>query len=259
MKLKLLEKKKDRITFEIGKSPQVGYVNTLRRVFMHEVPIMAVSKVEFKQNTSALYDEIIAHRLGMLALKTDLKSYNIPKKGDEESAATHLKMTLKATGPKTVYASDIKSKDPKVVPVHPETPIVKLLEGQEIELVATAHLGYGKDHSKWNTGLAHYYFKPRITVNNKSSKLKDFIDKYPPQVRKKDIIDKDKILSAPELIDACADINDDVVKIEYDEKPEEIIFRIESWGQLTPDQIVNEGIKQYDSQLDELKKLAKDI
>ncbi len=259
MKLKLLDKKKDRTTFEVTKKPQVGYINTLRRVFTHEVPIMAVSKVEFKQNTSALYDEVIAHRLGMLALKTDLKSYNIPKKGDEESAATHLKMTLKATGPKTVYASDIKSKDSKIVPVHPETPVVKLLEGQEIELTATAHLGYGKEHAKWNAGLAHYYFKPKITVNNKSAKLRDFIEKYPSQVRKKDSIDPEKILSAPELIDACADINDEIVKIEYSEEPEEIIFRIESWGQLTPDQIIEAGIDEYNSQLDEFKKLLKDI
>ncbi len=259
MKLKSLDKKKDRVAFEISKVPNVGYINTLRRIFTHEVPVMAISKVEFKQNTSALYDEVIAHRMGMLAIKTDLKSYNVPKKGDEESAATHLKMTLKASGPKTVYASDLKSKDSKVSPVHPDTPIVKLLEGQEIELVATAHLGYGKDHAKWNAGLVHYYFKPKITVNNKSANLKDYIDYYPPQVRKKDSIDKDKILSSPELIDACADVNSDIVKVEYDEEPSELVFRIESWGQLAPDQIVEAGIEEYNSQLDDFKKLIKDV
>ena len=257
MKLSLVKKKRDRITFEINNS-STGYVNTLRRVFTSEVPVMAISIVEFKQNSSALYDEIVAHRLGLLALKTDLKTYNVPKKGEEESAATHLKMTLKETGPKTVYASDIKSKDPKVVPVHPETPIVKLLDGQELEFLATAHLGFGKDHAKWNTGLVTFHYKPKITVNNKSSKLKDFIGKYPPQVRKKDSIDKDKI-DTPELIDACAGINDDIVKVEYPEPAKDFVFTIESWGQLSPKEIVEAGIENYTSQLDEFKKLIKDI
>lgn len=257
MKLKLVNKKRDRITFEIGKT-YVGYINTLRRVFMGEVPTMAVSEVEFKQNTSSLYDEIVAHRIGLLSIKTDLKSYNVPVPGAEESPATHLKLKLKESGLKMVYASNLKSSDPKVVPVFPETPIVKLLEGQELELVATANLGFGRDHSKWNTGMVSYYFKPKITVNNKSSKLKQFIDKYPPQIKKKDSIDVSKI-NTPELIDACKGVCEEVVKIEYDQPHTEFVFTIESYGQLTPDQIVTEGLKRYDQQLDEFNKLLKQI
>lgn len=257
MKLKLLKKKKDRISFEVNDTT-VGYVNALRRIFMGYVPTMAISFVEFKQNTSSLYDEMIAHRLGLLVLKTDLKSYNVPTKGAEESAATHLKLTLKEVGPKMVYASDLKSKDPKVVPVYPETPIVKLLEGQELELIATAHLGIGSEHSKWNTGLTSYYYKPKITVNNKSPKLKDFIDKYPQHIRKKDMIEVEKI-DTPELIDACKGVCDDVVKIEYEEPQKEFVFMIESFGQLTPDQIVAEGISQFESMLDEFGKLSKEL
>jgi len=257
MKLKLLNKKKVRMSFEINDA-DVGYVNTLRRIFMKGVPTMAISTVEFKQNSSALYDEIIAHRLGLVALKTDLKTYNIPQPDAEESAATHVKMTLKAVGPKMVYASDLKSKDSKIIPVYEDTPIVKLLENQELELLATAHLGFGREHAKWNTGLVSYYYNPKITVNNKSSKLKEVLNKYPPQVRKKDSIQADKI-NSPELIDACADIENDVVKIEYDHPHRNFVFTIESWGQLTPAQIVEEGLKQYDEQLSEFEKLVKKI
>lgn len=257
MKLKLLKKKKDRVSFEVS-GTSVGYMNVLRRIFMAHVPTMAIAYVEFKQNTSSLYDEIIAHRLGLLVLKTDLKTYNVPTKGAEESAATHVKFTLKEVGPKMVYASDLKSKDPKVVPVFPETPIVKLLEGQELEFVATAHLGMGVEHSKWNTGLTSYYYKPKITVNNKSPKLKEFIDKYPPQIIKKEMIEVEKI-DSPELIDACKGVCDDVVKIEYEEPQTEFVFMIESFGQLTPDQIVSEGINQFESMLDEFGKLSKEL
>jgi len=257
MKVNLVKKKKDKITFEISKS-SVGYVNTLRRVFMTEAPVMAISELEVKENTSALYDEMIAHRMGLLALKTDLKTYNIPQLGAEESAATHVKLVLKESGPKTVYASSIKSKDPKIVPIFPKTPIVKLLENQEVELVATAHLGFGKDHSKWSPCLASYYYKPKITVNNKSPKLKDCINKFPSKIVKKGEIDASKI-DSPELIDACTDVCPEVVKVEYQEVPTDFVFTIESWGQLSPKEIVEEGIKYYDSQLDEFGKLLKEI
>lgn len=257
MKLSVVNKKKGKLTFEVsGSTP--AYVNTLRRVFMTNVPVMAISTVEFKQNSSTLYDEMIAHRLGLLPLKTDLKSYNVPEAGAPESAATHATLSLSAKGPKTVYASELKSSDSKVVPVHPETPIAILLEGQELEFVATAHLGFGKDHAKWSPALVSYYYKPNITVNNKSAKLAECLDKFPPQVKSKETIDADKI-NSPELIDACKGVCEDVVKIEYPVEQTDFMFTIESWGQLSPDEIVEEGIKQYDAQLDEFKKLVKDL
>lgn len=256
MKLELIKKKKGKVTFEI-KDESVAYVNTLRRIFTTEVPTMAIATVEFRQNSSALYDEIIAHRLGLLVLKTDLDSYNMLKEGETDSAATSVTFTLKAVGPKTIYASDLKSSDSKTVPVYPETILLKLFDKQEIEFIATARLGIGKNHMKWSPCLASYYYKPKITVNNKGV-TPELLEQYPPQVRTKGQIDAEKIDSA-ELIDACRDINKDVVKIEYENPHREFVFTIESWGQLSPDTIVEEGIKQYNAQLDEFKKLLKDI
>jgi DNA-directed RNA polymerase subunit D len=256
MKLELIKKKKGKITFEI-KDERVAYVNTLRRIFTSEVPTMAIATVDFKQNSSALYDEIVAHRLGLLVLKTDLDSYNILKEGETDSAATSVTFSVKAIGPKTIYASDLKSSDSKTVPVYPETIILKLFDKQEVEFVATAHLGFGKDHVKWSPCLASYYYKPKITVNNKNL-TPEILDLYPPQVKTKGQIDIEKI-DTPELIDACRDINKDIVKIEYENPQNDFVFTIESWGQLAPDAIVEEGVKQYNAQLDEFKKLLKDI
>ncbi|MGV8169677.1 MAG: DNA-directed RNA polymerase subunit D [Candidatus Nanoarchaeia archaeon] len=255
MKLDLIRKKKGKITFQVkGETP--AYVNTLRRVFMADVPTMAISSVEFKQNSSALYDEIVAHRLGLVVLKTDLDAYNMPVDG-QESAATHVRFTLKAVGPKTVYASDLKSNDSKTVPVYPETIILKLFDKQEVELVATAHLGTGKEHMKWSPCLASYYYEPKITVNNKAA-TPEILEKFPPQVKTKGQIDAEKI-NTPELIDACRDIDNNVVKIEYENPHTSFIFTIESWGQLTPEKIVEEGINKYNAQLDEFKKLLKEL
>ena len=258
MKLALVEKNKKKMILEVsGTSP--AFVNTLRRVFASEIPTMAISKVEFKSNSSALYDEIIAHRLGLLVLKTDLLSYNIPKPDAPSSPATHCTFKLKAVGPKVVYASDLKSSDSGIKPVHPETIIVKLLEGQELELLASAHLGFGKDHSKWSPGLVTYYYTPTIKVNNKSASFKDSKDNFPKLVfNAKGEIDVKKI-NSPQLIDACKDVDETVVSITYADPQTEFILTIEPWGQLSAEEIVEEGIKQYSSQLDEFKKLLKDI
>lgn len=160
MEVKLVEnqEKKNRLIFSL-KGVDTAYANTLRRIMGFEVPVMAIEEVEFRKNTSILYDEMISHRLGLIPLTTDLKSYNMMSeckcKGAGCASCT-VKLILKAQGPCTVYSSDIKSKDPEIKPINGKMPIVKLLEGQELEFEATAVLGQGKEHSKWCPGLVYY-------------------------------------------------------------------------------------------------------
>jgi DNA-directed RNA polymerase subunit D len=176
MKLKLVSKKEDeKLQIEI-KDAGHAYVNTIRRLCMNEVPAMAIEDVELRKNDSGLYDEIVAHRLGLVALKTDLKSYDLAtdcKCKGEGCAKCQLKLTIKVKGPGTVYAKDIVSKDPKVIPVFPETPIVKLLDDQELECEMTAVLGKGKDHVKWSPCLAYYNQEEDLEVEDKEAKEKD--------------------------------------------------------------------------------------
>lgn len=192
------------------------YVNTLRRLMLSEVPVMAIEIVEISRNDSILYDEVITHRLGLIPLKTDIASYTLP--GEEEKASgeylaqSSVKLTLEAKGPGVVYAKDFKSADPKIKPVYPETPIVKLLENQEIKLVATAVLGKGKDHVKWNPG--HVYYRHKGADENLSEE------------------------------EALAE--------------RDYYFRIESWGQLSPDEIATTAIEQHNQQLKEFDKLVKE-
>ncbi len=231
------DKKTGRVTFLLkGTTP--AFANAMRRAMIESVPAMAIDTVEFKENGSILYDEIIAHRLGMIPMSTDLKSYVLPSqckcKGEGCNRCT-LKMTLKAKGPCVVYASDIKSKDPKVKPVFGDMPIVKLLKGQELEIEATATLGQGKQHVKWSPCLAWYVYEPIITVNNDSPKIAECKSKLPPQVFDKNgKIDK-KLIVGNNLVDACDGVCPDVVKVEYN--PENFLFSIEPWGQLTPKEI----------------------
>ncbi len=159
------DKKSGRVTMLL-KDTTPAFANALRRAIIETVPTMAIEDVELVKNSSALYDEVVAHRLGLIALKTDLKGYTPRDKCDCKGvgcAKCSVQMTLKAKGPAIVLASEIKSKDPKIKPVFPDTPIVQLLKGQELEFECTAILGHGKDHTKWSPGLAWYSHEATIT------------------------------------------------------------------------------------------------
>lgn len=245
MEVKLISKKKDRISFQV-KGINHAYANTIRRIIISEVPTMAIEDVEFRKNNSILYDEMVAHRLGLIPLKTDLKSM------DEKS---QIKFTLKAKGNGYVYAGDLKSKDAKCKPIYPKTPIAKLIDKQELELGATAILGTGKEHMKWSPGHVYFVQEPIITINNKSSLLEQFKSKYPEKAfNKKGELDKKNII-ANELVDACAGVCDDVLKVEYVE--DSFIFHVESWGQIDPKAMVEKAVEIYNNQLTNFTKLMK--
>jgi len=260
MEIKALKKSKDgREAVLFIKGLNYQYVNSLRRYMIDEVPTLAIENVEFKQNSSLLYDEIVAHRLGLIVLSNDLKSYELPSEDyrstDDLPAKCKLTLTMKAKGPGMVYASDIKSKDPKIKPVFPKTPIVKLLKDQELSFIATAVMGQGKAHSKWSPGLFTYKFNPEITINNKSSKFDEFKEKFPEQIfDKTGKIDK-KLIIENDLADACEGVCEDIVKIEYDENT--FHFRMETWGGLSLKDIAKTACDIFNNQLQEFDKLIK--
>ncbi|MGC8928979.1 MAG: DNA-directed RNA polymerase subunit D [Candidatus Woesearchaeota archaeon] len=249
MKVRIIENKEPKLSFLIEKFP-TAYVNTLRRMIIEEVPTMAIEEVEFFTNDSVLYDEMIAHRLGLIPLTTDLKTYNLPEECSCKGAGCakcQVKLTLKVKGPKTVYASDLKTTDPKIKPVYPETIIVKLLEGQELELEATAQLGKGKEHTKWSPGHAYYSKVADIKINNEKIKNpKLCADKCPKKIFKvqndKLLVDEEKILECT-LCKACEEeCEENAIKVE--EKENEFVFFLESWGQLSAKRIVEEATEE---------------
>ena len=259
MEIRLLENDKEnrKLSFVLKGSTAV-FANLLRRYMIEKVPTMAIEDVEFKENTCILYDEILAHRLGLVPLTTDLKSYNMISKCKCKGKGCNrctLKLTLKADKPGYVYASSIKSKDPKVKPVYPNMPVAKLLKNQEIELLATAVLGQGCDHVKFSPGFVFYNYKTNIIVNNKSSKFEEFKNSYPPQIfDKKGQIDRN-LINTPNLVDACDGLCDDIVKVEHDNTS--FIFYIESWGQLSCKEMAVTSMDMFKQDLEEFENLLK--
>jgi len=148
MELTSFTKKDGRIRFNI-KGVDVGMANALRRTIISQVPAMAIEKVRFHKNSSILNNEILAHRLGLMPLTTDLAKARKSK----EYVVT---LKLDVAGPKTVHASEMTTSDDSVKPVYGDTPIIKLTETQKLKLEADAVLGTGADHIKWQAGLASY-------------------------------------------------------------------------------------------------------
>lgn len=258
------DKKTGRHSFLIkGSSPM--FVNVLRRILISEVPTMAMEDVEFRKNSSILYDEILAHRLGLVPLKTDLKTYDLAEeckcKGGGCVRCT-LKLTLKITArsDQVINASELKSKDPKIVPVYKEMPLVKLLKGQQLELEATARLGRGKDHMKWSPGHVYYKFRPVVEIAKQPKDAERFVKNCPKGVfeakRGGLAINKDKILEC-HLCGACTDLEPGAIRL--NESDADFVFCIEPWGQLTVKQMVSEAFDIFEKKLDEFSEKIEDV
>ena len=263
MESRLLDKNEDKKTISFAlKGTDVTFANLLRRYILDKVYTMAIEEVEFKEHSSALYDEMVAHRLGLIPLSTDLKSYDPIKKckcGGEGCNRCTLKLTLKADGPKTVYASEIKSKDPKVKPIYPKMPIVKILKDQKIEILATAVLGQGEDHVKFSPGFAFYKLKPEVKVAKSVKNAEQVAKNCPVQVfdlKNGDIsVNRDNMMNC-HLCNQCLDIVDPKGAIEIENGPD-VIFEIESWGQLSCKEIVLAALEEYEKDLSEFENLFK--
>lgn len=153
--VELLEKVDERISVKFKNVPR-EYVNALRRLAISEVPTLAIDDVVMIDNSSVVHDEAVAHRLGMIPLRTDLKRFVMPHNCDCKSTLgcskcrVLLVLDSEATErTRIVTSGELKSEDEEVKPVSNEIPILTLAPGQKVKFEAYARLGNGKSHAKW--------------------------------------------------------------------------------------------------------------
>ena len=141
-----------RITAELRGVP-LQYANALRRICLNGVMVFAVDRVDIIENSSSLPDEGLAHRLGLVPLRTDLSEFKNVHEIDPSESSNRVMLTLdeEADAVRTVVSGDIKSADSYVKPASDGIPIVQLATGQRIKVEAYAILGRGTDHAKWNS------------------------------------------------------------------------------------------------------------
>lgn len=260
MDIQILEEKDNTLRF-ILKGTSHAHANALRRAMMAEVPAMAIEDVIILENTSVLYDEVVAHRLGLIPLKTDLDAFVLPEECDCKSelgcSKCRASFTLEAAAvdePVMVYSSDLKPES-EVVPVSPNIPIVKLGAAQRLKLEVYAKLGRGLEHAKWQpTSACAYKYLPKIALNPENlANPEEVIRICPTRVYARD--PEKKIAVKDEL--ACTLCMDCVEKaapldskkifpVKVEEDDTSFIFYVESTGALPPRRIVEEAVKILD-------------
>jgi len=243
--MKLIEKKDNKIIFveKIGEP----LANAIRRS-INEILIPAIEEVEIFKNDSPLYDETIAHRLGLVPLKFDKP---IPEKG--------VSLKLAAKGPGYVYSKDLKG---GLKSVFDKIPLIYLDKEQEAEMVATVKLGKGIEHSKFSPGFIFYTNVPEIKTEKELTRaIAEEVVKACPQGALK--IEGNKIiLKDPykcDMCEACIEKARNLGKERISIVPtDELIITIESFGQIDVKEIFNRAIKQLKNNLNEVtKKVSK--
>ena len=141
--LDVITKDSEKIAIKLKGVP-LQYANALRRVCLNGVPVFAIDTVDIIENTSVLPDEGLAHRLGLIPLKTDLSKYN------ESDKILLVLDSGESEETRAVLSGELSSEDESVKPVSEKIPIVQLAPGQKIKIECYARLGRGTEHAKWN-------------------------------------------------------------------------------------------------------------
>ncbi|MGI0100371.1 MAG: DNA-directed RNA polymerase subunit D [Candidatus Micrarchaeaceae archaeon] len=165
--------------------------NALRREAINHVKCFAIDTVTFYENSGAIFDEYIAHRIGLIPIKTPSSGY---------SEEDEVLLTLEAEGPKTVYSKDLDCKDKDVKVANDGIPIIKLAPEQRLRIDCKAIMGTGSRHSKFQPGIITYeqvddstfnfyvetfgQMPPKEIVNKALSAIKDELKEVEKEVKK---------------------------------------------------------------------------
>jgi len=217
----------------------VSLANAIRRS-VGEIPVLAIDECDIYKNDSALYDEIIAHRLGLVSLK------NQKMKAGE---SVEMKMKAKGKGDGEMVMAGLLGDNV----VYPETPIVLIGDRQELELVARAKVGRGNEHAKFMPGVIFYKHLPKIKISSEGENHSELADLYPEAFEM--FGNKLKVKNA-----AAFDFDDEDLK-NYDgisvSFGDELVFMVESWGQVGVKDIFIDACKALKGNLSEVLKVIK--
>jgi DNA-directed RNA polymerase subunit D len=260
VEIKVLERD-DRNMRLLIQGADAPFMNALRRTIIAEVPCMAIDEVVIIENSSVLQDEIIAHRLGLIPLKTDLDGYNLPEecscKSEFGCNLCRVSLTIDAEAKeetRTVYSGELISENPDITPVSDKIPIVKLVKEQKLKLEAYARLGKGKNHAKWQpVSMCTYKYFPQIEIDKQCDACGECVEICPRKV----LIKADhkigiRDLMACTLCQDCVDVcpkNPPAINVSWKEGA--FIFSLESTGVLSPERIMNEAVKTLNEHLKE--------
>lgn len=125
-----------------------AFANAIRRSMLADVPTLAIDSLRIIENTSVMFDEMIALRLGLVPLAAPPGEFEL---GDSVT------LSLDVSGEATAFSGDLVSSDDMVQVADTNIPIIHLTEDQRLELEAEAVLDVGSEHVKHQGGVAVGY------------------------------------------------------------------------------------------------------
>lgn len=237
--MEILEKKENQLKIKAKMSEEI--TNAIRRS-LSRIPIIAIDEVEIEKNDSPLYDETIAHRLGLIPLKA--KKFN-------EKKPFELKLDTKKEG--FVYSEDLKG---DIEVVYDKIPITYLKDKGSLKIVATTKEGVGKEHAKFSPGIIFYQNVPNIKITGNCPK--DIVDVCPKDVfeynGKVQIKNKEKCNLCNLCVEYCEKQNKDFIEVL---PTDELIITIESFGQFDVRTMFEKAINVLKKDLAEIAKQIK--
>lgn len=276
MDIKVLELMENRIKFLLSDAT-ADTANALRRILISDVPKMAIETVEFHlgpisddegyeyESVTPLFDEMIAHRLGLIPIPTDLGLYKF--KDDcvcegEGCPNCSIMYSLNKKGPCDVFSGDLEPLGNQELRVKDELiPIVKLGRGQAILIYASTELGTAERHAKWQVtnGVGYKYYPTVIIDEKKCDQGGSCVRACPHKVFEK-TEDGVKVVDpeACDLCKACIEVcESSAVSVSWDDK--RFIFEFETDTSLSAAVVLQKALEILESSYESFRDQVSDL
>ncbi|EDR25427.1 DNA-directed RNA polymerases I and III subunit RPAC1, putative [Entamoeba dispar SAW760] len=253
----------------------VSVANGLRRIMIAEVPTMAIEMVVLEDNSSAIPDEMLCHRLGLIPILADPRKFKFPKDRhftdptEEDTIVFTLDVTCTLDSAKNpvnnkVYSSDLiwepqgeqetTFADCPIKPVFDDILIAELQPHQHIKCKLFCCKGIGQDHAKFSPVCpATYRLMPKITVIKQNKKMSKEIKNCCP-LNVFDIEDGELIVKNPRNCKMCRECireeRSEYIKLGREEN--HYLFSVESTGIYPAKEIFSEAVKIMKSKAEKL-------
>jgi DNA-directed RNA polymerase subunit D len=238
--MKKIEQEENKLIFSAELEESLA--NTIRR-YLNKIPVNAIEEVEISKNDSPLYDETIAHRVGLIPLKTDK-----PLGSKEEI----LELEVKREG--LVFSGDFKG---KIKIVYDKIPITSLNKNQEIKLKGIVKEGIGSNHAKFSPGMMFYRNIVEIKIDKDCPK--EVVGVWPKKILENE---NGKIIASNtqkcDMCEACVEFCKKQKKDSITLIPtKELIIDLESFGQIEPQEMFKRAIEILKKDLEDINKKLK--
>ncbi|MFU8867111.1 DNA-directed RNA polymerase subunit D [Natronococcus sp.] len=218
-----------------------AFANGIRRAMVADVPTMAIDTVRFVENSSVMFDEQLALRLGLVPLTT-------PPEGEfvEDDTVT---LSIDVEGPATAYSGDLVSADSLVEPADENVPIIELKDGQRLEAEAEARLERGKNHAKHQGGVAvGYRHLQRVEVVDD---LPEFQEPESQIVR--GVVEENGELVPTSEFDHDISTRHPGKEVRLEDVPNAFVFHVETDGSFSVEELVTRAVDSIEARATELE------